>query len=346
MKPTIQRCPENPIVTPGLYPWRKATVFNPAVIYDEGRFYMYERAAGGLRPFQCCIGMLESEDGIHFYHTVEEPVITPETLGSEYGSVQDPRIVKIDATFFMTVAFRPFAWHSIPTGVGVPDSHQGEFPGFDGDDSKNQTRSGILKSTDRVNWEFVAWVNELDIDDRNVILFPEKIDGRYAALRRPTLHVGTNTEHGTEHPHINISYSHDMVHWTEPESLLRPIFQWEDNRIGGSTPPIRTAAGWLVFYHGVENRDPKAREVVYRLGAALLDIDNPKKVLARSPECIMEPQEYYEHFGLYIPHVIFPTAAILREDTIYLYYGVCDTAIALATLSLGELLDYLDKNRC
>ena len=89
------RCPENPIIVPGLYPWRMATVFNPGVLYDEGRFYLYERTAGGLRPFHCYIGMLESDDGIHFSHVGDQPVFTPEMMGWPLGSVQaDPALVR------------------------------------------------------------------------------------------------------------------------------------------------------------------------------------------------------------------------------------------------------------
>jgi len=92
----IERCPENPIVRPGGPDWRRAAVFNPAVLYDDGRFFMYERAAGGLRPFHNSQGLLESDDGVHFTLARPEPVVTPAMLGSPYGSVQDPRIVKLE----------------------------------------------------------------------------------------------------------------------------------------------------------------------------------------------------------------------------------------------------------
>ncbi len=125
----FKRCEQNPIVVPGGYDWRLACCFNPGVIYDEGRFYMYERTAGWLRPFICYIGMLESDDGVQFQHVASQPVFTPEMAGSKYGSVQDPRVVKIEETYYMTYAYRPFAWSSYPTGVGVPESHETEFPG-------------------------------------------------------------------------------------------------------------------------------------------------------------------------------------------------------------------------
>lgn len=337
----ITRCPENPIVRPGLYEWRMAATFNPAVIYDGGKFYMYERAAGGLRPFHCYIGMLESDDGVHFRHVSDKPVITPEMCGSKYGSVQDPRIVKIDGYYYITFAYRPYAWSSHPTGIGVPESHQSEFPGFSGRDEENQSRSGIAVSKDRVHWEIVGWVNPPGIDDRNVILFPEKIDSRFAVLRRPSGFVGTNTQHGDEQPCIRISYSKDLKSWSEPQVVIQPQFKWEDNRIGGSTPPIRTDKGWLMLYHGVENLNSASRRVVYRLGAAILDLADPTKVIARCPDYIMEPETYYEKFGLTIPNVIFPTAAVVKDGLLYIYYGVCDTAIAMATVAIKDLVEYV-----
>jgi len=337
----IIRCPENPIVAPGLYDWRMAVVFNPGVIYDEGRFYMYERAAGGLRPFHCFIGMLESDDGVHFTHTVDRPVFTPEMAGSPYGSVQDPRVVKMDGLYYMTYAFRPYAWNSHPTGLGVPESCQVEYPGFSGRDRDNQTRSGIAVSEDRVHWEHLCWVTPPDVDDRDVILFPERIGGRFAALRRPTGLVSVRTRHGADHPAIRISFSDDLRAWSEPELVAEPLYGWEDNRIGGSAPPIRTEHGWLVLYHGVENQHPPTRRVCYRLGAMMLDLDDPRKVVARCPDFIMEPEHYYERFGLYIPNVIFPTAAVVKDGLLHIYYGVCDTAIALATVPFDALVEHV-----
>ena len=336
MERIFTRCPENPIVVPGRYGWRRAVVFNPGVIYDDGRFTMYERAAGGLRPFHCTIGMLESADGVRFRHVTDQPVFTPEMAGSKYGSVQDPRVVRIDETYYMTYAYRPYAWNSHPTGLGVPESFEAPFPGFSGRAEENQTRSGIAVSTDRRHWRHLCWPTPAELDDRDVILFPEKIAGRFALLRRPAQFVGP--AHGTDRPGIWISFSDDLLSWTRPVLIARPEQPWENSRIGGSTPPIRTGEGWLVFYHGVEDEYPPHRRVVYRLGAMMLDLVDPTKVLARTPEPLMAPAEYYERFGLYIPNVIFPTAAVVTDGLIHLYYGVCDTAIALATAPLDAVV--------
>jgi predicted GH43/DUF377 family glycosyl hydrolase len=241
----------------------------------------------------------------------------------------------------MTYAFRPYAWNSNPTGLGVPESCQAEFPGVQFTAEENQTRSGIAVSHDRVHWEHLAWATPPDLDDRDVILFPEKIGGRYAILRRPLGYVGTDTGHGDDLPAIRISFSDDLQAWSEPEIVARPEQPWEGNRIGGSTPPIRTDAGWLVLYHGVEDAYPPTRRVVYRLGGMLLDLEDPRRVLARTPRFIMEPEAYYERFGLYIPDVIFPTGNVVKDGLLWVYYGVCDTAIALATVPLEELVEHV-----
>jgi predicted GH43/DUF377 family glycosyl hydrolase len=138
-----------------------------------------------------------------------------------------------------------------------------------------------------------------------------------------------------------ISFSDDLKNWSPPEIVATPRFRWEDNRIGGSAPPIRTDAGWLVLYHGVETRDRAVNRVCYRMGAMLLDLTDPRKVLGRCSRFIMEPEEYYEKHGAFIPNVIFPTAAVVVGRELYIYYGVCDTAIALATVPLDELADYV-----
>jgi beta-1,2-mannobiose phosphorylase / 1,2-beta-oligomannan phosphorylase len=104
---------------------------------------------------------------------------------------------------------------------------------------------------------------------------------------------------------------------------------------------VRTDRGWLMLYHGVENVFPQTRRVVYRLGAAILDLRDPRRVIARAPTFIMEPEAYYEKFGLFIPNVIFPTGCVVKDGLLWIYYGCCDTAIGLVTVPLEELIDYI-----
>lgn len=329
----ITRCPENPIVVPGKYDWRAVSVFNPAVLYEEGRFYLYERTGGRLRPFKCFIGLLESDDGIHFSHVSDQPVLTPDELGFPYGSVQDPRIVKIDGLYYMTYALRPCAMGYNPTGLGIPESFKPDYPDGWGMPEHYLTRSGIAVSEDKVHFRHFCYTTPPDINDRDNILFPEKIDGRFYLLRR--LEEWTGPEYGADVPAMWITDSTDLVNWTKPRLLAKPEQPWEVRKIGGSTPPIKTEKGWLVLYHGVDAAN------VYRVGAMLLDLQKPEKVIARAPSFIMEPEEYYERFGLFIPNVVFPTGAIDRDGILHLYYGCSDTSISLSTVPVSDLLEFV-----
>ncbi len=333
----IERCKENPIITPGKYEWRKITVFNPAVIYEKGKFYLYERTGGKLRPFKCYIGLLTSDDGIHFTHVGDEPVITPDMLGFPYGSVQDPRIVKIEGRFYLTYALRPCAMSYYPTGLGVPDRSIPEYPGGWGKPEHYLTRSGIMVSDDLVNFRQVGYTTPLDIDDRDNLLFPEKIGGKYVLLRRPEQYIGEG--YGTQVPSIWIAWSEDLVNWSEPKLVAVPKAEWECVKIGAAAPPVKTPDGWLLLYHGVD------RQNVYRVGAMLLDLEKPEKVLARPQGFIMEPEEYYEKFGLFIPNVVFPTAAVEKDGILHIYYGCCDTSISLAAVPTEELLEFVKNSR-
>jgi predicted GH43/DUF377 family glycosyl hydrolase len=326
----VQRHPANPIVTPGRYPWRAAVTFNPGAIEHDGRVYLLERAAGSLRPFQCAVGLLVSDDGVHFEHVSDQPVFTPQQLGAPEGTIEDPRVVRIDGLFYLVFAFRPHTYCCHPTGVGVPQytAAVGEL-----DRGVNFTRSGLAVSSDLRQWRFLGFTTPPDVDDRDNVLFPEKIAGRFALLRRPREFVGPRYE--CSGPGIWLSTSHDGVIWSSPELVAQPGQTWDSAKIGAAGPPIATEHGWLVFYHGVDERD------IYRLGALLLDRDDPTRVLARGRDFLMEPATYYERFGLVIPNVIFPTANVVRGRKVWLYYGCCDTSIALATVGLDEVLRWM-----
>ena len=360
----FRRHPANPVLRPGDPDWRLAVTFNPgAIVGDDGKTYLLERTGGSLRPFYNFIGLQESDDGVNFMLAADRPVWSPADAGSKYGSVQDPRVVKLDGCphgrYVMSFAYRPYAWNSHPTGVGVPQSYEPapeEAPGYDGDPAKNLTRSGLCASDDLRQWKLIGWVNPTDYDDRNCILFPRKIGGVYHMLRRPQrLDVTTgglkayDDEVGTGIFH---STSDDLETWADPQPLARPAFDWEDNRIGGSTPPVETPHGWLVPYHAVQtvktfpplpgSTGPRPNRVCYRVGLMLLDLDDPRKVLCRTPHPVFEPTEYYEKVGVYIPNVVFPTGLVLAgDDELRMYYGCCDTCVALATASLRDVVAHV-----
>ena len=200
------------------------------------------------------------------------------------------------------------------------------------------TQSGIAVSEDGIHFKQLCYTTPPEIDDRDNALFPERINGKYALLRRPMQYVGE--KYGTDLPGIWISYSDDLLTWSEPRLVaVAENFAWEGTKIGGAATPLKTSEGWLVLYHGVDKNS------IYRVGALMLDLNEPTRVIARTRRFIMEPKEYYERFGLVIPNVVFPTANVVKDGIVYIYYGCCDTAIGLATVPLDELVAHTMKGR-
>jgi predicted GH43/DUF377 family glycosyl hydrolase len=331
----ITRCEHNPIVAPGGFDWRRASTFNPGVVRDDtnGRkFYMYERAAGNLRPFQTCIGVLVSDDGVHFAPASPKPVWTGAMMGIPSASVQDPRVVKLDGRFLMVYAMQPYQFDCVPNGTTLPDYFPNHYPEWEATRTPPMiTRSGIAESDDGIHFRQLCFTTPPEIDDRDNVLFPEKIHGKYALLRRPMQYVGPR--YGTDLPGIWLSYSDDLLKWSAPKLVaVAENYEWEGTKIGAAGTPVRTDAGWLVLYHGV------CRKSIYRVGALMLDPEDPTKVIGRTKSPIMEPEEYYERVGLVIPNVIFPTGNVVKDGLLHIYYGCCDTCIGLATVPLEDLV--------
>lgn len=331
----LQRHRGNPIVVPGNYWWRDIVTFNPSVVFHDGAFWMLERAVSNLQPLHSHVGLLRSTDGYRFEHVTAEPVFTAAQLGTPRGTVEDPRVVQLDGTFYMTYVHRNYASSCFPTGKGIPNYHNCvDVPPGD----PNNYRTGLAKSTDLIHWDDLGLVTPRDVDDRDCVLFPEKVSGRYAMLRRPMDYIGP--KYGCDRPSIWISYSTDLKAWSAPELVAKATdVPWESKKIGAAAPPLKTEAGWLALYHGVD------AGTVYRTGVMLLDLKNPAKVIARSPEFMLEPEMYYERAGLIIPRVVFPSANVVKDGIVYVYYGCCDTCIAVATVPLNELLTYVLKYR-
>jgi len=328
----IQRSTSNPIVVPGGAAWRKVSTFNPGVILHDGKFYMYERAAGSLKPFQTVIGALVSDDGVHFTPASGEPVLTGEMLGLPKASIEDARVVHLDGLFYICYAVQPYQFDCWPNGVGVPRYYPEHYSEWAATNTEPMiTRSGIAVSEDGIHFKPLTYTTPPEIDDRDNALFPEKINGRYALLRRPMQYVGP--KYGTDRPGIWVSYSDDLLTWTDPALVAVAENEvWEGTKIGAAATPLKTSRGWLVLYHGVD------ADSVYRVGALMLDLKDPAKVIARTSNFIMEPEAYYERFGLVIPNVIFPTANVVSDGVVYIYYGCCDTCIGLATVPLEDLV--------
>ena len=187
----------------------------------------------------------------------------------------------------------------------------------------------------KVHWKKLGKMTDSRHDNRDTYIFPEKINGKYVMLSRPQNWVCD--KYGCKVPSIWISYSDDLLEWDNYKLLCTAQEDWEAKKIGGSTPPIKTDKGWLVLYHGI---DAKKLHGDYCVGALLLDLNNPEKILARTKEPIMVPEHDYETKGFY-SGCVFPTGAVVVEDTLYVYYGAGDKYCCQATCKLNELLDYL-----
>jgi predicted GH43/DUF377 family glycosyl hydrolase len=334
----ISRCLENPIVVPGGAAFRRASTFNPGVLRFKGSYLMYDRAAASLRPFQTSIGLLSSDDGVHFVPEGDEPVFSAAMIGYPEGSVEDARVVEIGGLVYMTYALQPYGFDCWPNGTGVPDYLPERYPEWTrAGVPYMMTRSGIAVSEDGRAFRQLGFITPPEIDDRDCSLFPEKIGGRFFLLRRPMQYVGPS--YGTDRPGIWISASGDLTKWDEPRLVAISERTWEGQKIGAAATPLRTEAGWLILYHGVDE------ESRYCVGAMLLDLERPERVIGRSADPIMVPEAYYEKFGLVIPNVVFPTANLLEGGRVNIYYGCCDTCISLASIQLDELLSAIQPTK-
>jgi predicted GH43/DUF377 family glycosyl hydrolase len=157
------------------------------------------------------------------------------------------------------------------------------------------------------------------VRNKDAAILPRKVNGRYVMFHRID-------------PDICITYSEDLQHWSGIKAIVGPrLGKWDCLRIGAAGPPIEISEGWLFIYHGVNF------ERVYRLGALLLDKDDPERVLNRSESPILEPTTDYERFGR-VPNVVFSCGGILMDDQLLIYYGGADTVVCVATYDLSELI--------
>lgn len=184
--------------------------------------------------------------------------------------------------------------------------------------------------------DFTMIENALLPCNRNGVLFPRKINEKYMILSRPS--DGGHTPFGD----IFLSESPDLIHWGKHRHVMSPVQPWESTKIGAGPPPIETSEGWLFFYHGVLT---SCSGFVYHFGAALLDIDEPWRVISRSAPYLLNPREIYEQVGD-VPNVVFPCAALADSagGKLAIYYGCADTCTGLAFAQADELVDYIKLN--
>lgn len=338
----LKKFESNPILSPlESNDWESLVTCNPGVIYDNELFYMLYRAAGNDDEHVIRLGLATSKDGFCFERFSNEPVFGPSTDGPDSGCVEDPRIVKFDTEFYITYAYRAFApgqyWNFAHDEILLPKCGEDAPAAI----SKNLGNTGLAVTTDFKEFKRLGRLTSPVLDDRDVILFPEKIQDKYVMLHRPKQFVGET--YGVDFPSIWLKFSDDLLDWEAKESHLLLSGRkntWEE-KIGGSTPPLKTDQGWLVLYHGVEHGGLG----YYRVGALLLDLENPLRILAKTPHCILEPELEHEISGHY-NGCVFPTGNVIVNNTLYVYYGSADKYVCVATCLLTDLLSYLLSDLC
>jgi len=299
-EPFVTRYPGNPILTKDDIPYSVQTVHNAGVTKFSGKYMMLFRSH--LDTGRSIIGLAQSEDGFNFKPR-PEPFMTPSTepVFCEYEAfgVEDPRITHLQGAYYIT--YSAYSAHGV--------------------------RIGLARTHDFVSVERVALITQADY--RNTVLFPEKINGRYAKLDRPHSDISPWS--------IWISFSPDLHHWGDSRLVMKPVpYHWDETKIGPGAPPIRTDKGWLSIYHGVF---PTMDGHVYRLGAALHRLDDPAQILGVGDRWILQPEDEWEVTG-YVHNVVFTCGAVGEEDgTLKLYWGGADKVMCAGTAVIDELVD-------
>ncbi|MFX0023609.1 MAG: glycoside hydrolase family 130 protein [Candidatus Hermodarchaeota archaeon] len=300
----VWRSVKNPIIPRDLIP-RSNSIFNSAVIPYKNRFAGVFRVDHKSREMTLHRGF--SNDG--FSWDIDENPIEficndPEIANFEYR--YDPRLVKLDKKYYIT-------WCNGYHGPTIGVAYTEDFKNF------YQLENAYLPF------------------NRNGVLFPRKINGKYAMLNRPSDNGHT--------PFGDIFYSEspDMIHWGCHRHVMAPIpWTWQSTKVGAGPNPIETNIGWLLIYHGVLT---SCNGFVYSMGAAILDLEKPWKILYRTHPYLISPQKLYECIGD-VPNVFFPCSALIDSETgrIAIYYGAADTVTCLAFAKVDELIEFIKNN--
>jgi len=300
----FQRDAGNPILTAADWPYPVNAVFNAAAAAVNGETVLLARVED--RRGISHLTVARSPNGLDGWSVAAEPLLAPnEETASEQWGFEDPRLVWVDELRRWVITCTAYG----PAGPAVFLATTEDF--------ETVERYGIVRHP----------------EDKNAALLPHRIDGRWVLLHRP------KTEYGGSRGEILLSRSADLVSWSAPEQVLQPRVGawWDSLRIGIGPPPLWTEHGWLLLYHGV--KETVAGEI-YRVGLALLDLNEPTRVLRRLPNWIFAPLASYERTGD-VPNVVFP-CGLLHDpgnDELRLYYGAADSSICLATVRLADLLD-------
>ena len=306
--PLFRRYSGNPLLSRKDWPYPINSVLNAAAVrLADGDTLLLCRIEDRSGLSHLCAA--RSANGVDNWRIDLQPtlVANPQEYPEEIWGIEDPRITYVPELEQYAVAYTSFS----RGGPGVSLALTKDFRSFE--------RFGVI----------------MPPEDKDAALLPRRIGGRWAMIHRPMTALGA---------HIWISYSPDLRHWGSHKILLeaRRGGWWDANKIGLCSPPIETAKGWLVIYHGVRQT---ASGSIYRLGLALFDLERPDVCLQRGNSWIFGPEAPYERVGD-VNDVVFPCGQTIDADgdTINLYYGAADTCIALVRASIRCLLAWLDKN--
>jgi len=314
----IQRYSKNPIITrediPDIKPYLvdATSVFNPGAVKFNDQYVLMLRVQN--RGRETFIMMAFSDDGILF--KVDDKVVNFKGLENIKETIYhcyDPRITFLDGLYYIMFAM----------------------------DMDSGCHLGLAQTDNFQSFEFLG-ITSTD-DNRNGVLFPEKINGKYMRLDRPNkIQLEGGPVSGNS---ICLSTSKDLLNWEHAGVVVSGRFHYWDELIGAGPPPIKTEAGWLQIYHGVATHFSSNN--IYQAGVMLLDINDPLKVIARGKYNILEPRELYELTGQ-VPNVVFPSGAIVEEmnnlgfaektSRVNIYYGAADTCVGLAYTTIDELI--------
>jgi predicted GH43/DUF377 family glycosyl hydrolase len=329
----LERYQNNPILTPKSDSWWETkAVFNPAAIYESGRVHILYRAIGETDVSM--LGYASSQDGTHIEERLDKPVYSPRepfegvnpvylpgmgtsgiyvSGGGGMGGVEDPRLTRIDERVYMTyVAYDG----RNPPRVALTSIHIDDF------------------LARRWDWKKPVLISPPYIVDKNACIFPEKIGGKYVIFHRI-------------YPNILIDFVDDLdfdgrTRWLTGQYEI-PIrtssSDWDSHKVGAGPPPLKTRYGWLLVYQAVGKNDSYR----YKIGAMLLDMKDPTKVLARSGKPILEPNAWYENEG-WKAGVVYPCGAAIINERLFVYYGGADKVVCVASVKLNGFVEELAAN--
>jgi beta-1,2-mannobiose phosphorylase / 1,2-beta-oligomannan phosphorylase len=310
----FKRSPKNPIILPDkTHPWEAKATFNPAALQIKNTTHILYRALS--EDNTSSIGYAKTKDGIIIDERSTLPIYIPrenfelkKVAGGNSGC-EDPRLTKIGKNIYMCYT----AFDGIgPPRVAITSIAEKNF---------------LLQNW---QWERPILITPAGFDDKDTCIFPEKTGGHYFFLHR----VGSE---------ICGDYSKSLDFKTQTIKkcirIIGPrINSWDSAKVGISAPPLKTKYGWLLLYHGVSKSHN-----TYRIGAILLDLNDPAIVLARTTDPIFEPEESYEKIGI-VNNVVFPCGMVEKKGLLYIYYGGADTVVGVATMKLDILLRALTRD--